>query len=279
MRSYAMFACSWLTLTAGCFSPTSYDPPPGTTTADTPAGSTGSPTISTAETSALPATEDFPTTTSNSTSEATAAVTSTGDQCGDGVLDDGEECDDKGTADGDGCSHVCLKEFRRVFVTSQNFSGDLDGIEGADSKCQVAASNAGIPGVFRAWLSSSESSPAQNFVKSTVPYRDVMDEVIVDDWEGLVAVGDGSNLEASIYRTEFGEVATSGLHPCFPSDVVLVWSNTTGSGSMLSADRSCTTWTGVGEGGVGRLASKDETWTQYCPVPCATLAPLYCFEQ
>jgi cysteine-rich repeat protein len=271
MRRYAMFACSWLTLTAGCFSPTSYDPLPGTTTADTPAGSTGSSTISTAE--------DLLTTSSTSTAETTAAATSTGDQCGDGDLDDGEECDDKGTADGDGCSHVCLKEFRRVFVTSQNFTGDLDGIAGADSKCQEAASNAGIPGIFRAWLSSSESSPAQNFVKSTVPYRDVMDEVIVDDWESLVAVGSGSSLKASIYRTEFGEVATSGPHPCIPSDIVLVWSNTTGVGAQLSADRSCTNWTGVGEGGVGRLGPLDDTWTQSCPVPCATLAPLYCFEQ
>lgn len=278
MRSYAIFAHSWLALTTGCFSPTSYDPPPGTTTADTLDDSTGLSTVSTSDTSALPATEDVSTASGTSTFETTVA--STGDQCGDGELDDGEECDDKGTADGDGCSHVCLKEFRRVFVTSQNFSGDLDGIAGADSKCQEAASNAGIPGIFRAWLSSSESSPAQNFVKSTVPYRDVLDVVIVDDWEALVAVASGTSyLKASIYRTEFGEAATSGPHPCIPSDLILVWSNTTGAGTLWVPNQTCTDWTGVGEGAVGRLGDLSYSWTEGCPVPCTTLAPLYCFEQ
>lgn len=195
------------------------------------------------------------------------------------MLDEGEECDDNGVEDGDGCSHACLKEFRRVFVTSQNFPGDLGGIAGADEKCREAARNAGLPGDFRAWLSSSESSPDQNFVKSTVPYRDVKDVVIVDNWDALVAVASGSNLKASIYRTELGGEATSGPHPCIPSDIVLVWSNTTGAGTQSSSDRSCTDWTGVGEGGVGRLGPLSEAWTQGCPVPCATLAPLYCFEQ
>lgn len=265
----------------GCFSPTSYDPPPGTTTADTLTGSTELSTVSTSDTSALPATEVAYTASSTSTSEMTAAVTSTGDPCGDGVLDEGEECDDDGTEDGDGCSHVCLKEFRRVFVTSQNYTGDLGGIAGADSKCQVAASNAGLPGTFRAWLSSSESSPALNFVKSTVPYRDVMDVVIVDDWDALVAVESGSSyLKASLNRTESGGVATSGPHPCMPPpDVDVVWTNTNAAGNPLAESFSCTAWTGGGQGEVGRLSVTDSSWTQLCEVPCSTLAPLYCFEQ
>lgn len=283
MHSYAKFA--WLALTTGCFSPTSYDPPPAATTGyDPPPAATTDYTISatavsTSETFTASGTSTSETSTASSTETSTTA-TSIGDPCGDGVLDEGEECDDNGTIDGDGCSQDCMKEYRRVFVTSQNYTGNLGGIAGADAKCQDAARNAELPGIFRAWISSSESSPAQTFVKSTVPYRDVMDVVIVDDWDALVAVESGTSfLNSLIYLTESGGVATSGPHPCTPPTLVVVWTNTNASGSTFDDSLSCTAWTGVGEGKVGRIDQVDELWTQACEVPCSTLAPVYCFEQ
>lgn len=181
-----------------------------------------------------------------------------------------------GTADGDGCSQACLKEFRRVFVTSELFTGDLNGVAGADDACQEAADKVGFLGEFRAWLSSAESTPAQNFIKSKVPYKDVMNKVVADDWDSLAT----GNLKSGIYLTENGETATSGPHPCVPpDDVVVVWSNTYPEGTLLSDANSCSSWTGVGDGSVGRLGALTSSWTQACVVPCTTMAPLYCFEQ
>lgn len=262
-------------LCAHCFSPAGKEPPAETTSSAEGTASSGGSTTSDTEgpsTSAATTSSSF----TSSTSFATSTATTTGPVCGDGAVDEGEECDDMGTADGDGCSQACLKEFRRVFVTSELFTGDLNGVAGADDACQEAADKVGFPGEFRAWLSSAESTPAQTFFNSKVPYKDVMNKVVADDW-GSLATG---NLESGIYLTENGETATSGPHPCVPpDDVVVVWSNTYPEGTLLSDANSCSSWTGVGDGSVGRLGALTSSWTQACVVPCTTMAPLYCFEQ
>ena len=253
-----------------CFSPTGKTPPAETTSAEAAEDSTGGSSTSDAE--------PFPSSSDTSTSaltSSTAPATSTGQACGDGVIDDGEECDDMGTADGDGCSSACLKEYRRVFVTSDLFTGNLNGVGEADARCQEAASKVGFNAEFKAWLSSSEGSPQQNFTRSEVEYRDVMGTTVADDWNALVT----GNLKAGIYLTEDGETATSGPHPCIPSDIVVVWSNTLAAGTQQSETKSCGSWTGEGEGAVGRLGALDSSWTSACVVPCTTMAPLYCFEQ
>ncbi len=47
-----------------------------------------------------------------------------------------------------------------VFVTTTNQSGNLGGLAGADAICQARATAGGIPGTFRAWLSSTTTSAA-----------------------------------------------------------------------------------------------------------------------
>ncbi|MDF3017056.1 MAG: hypothetical protein K0R44_2281, partial [Thermomicrobiales bacterium] len=39
-----------------------------------------------------------------------------------------------------------------VFVTAEQFSGNLGGLPGADNKCQVEADAAATGGTFAAWL-------------------------------------------------------------------------------------------------------------------------------
>lgn len=263
------------TLCTHCFSPSGKVPPAETTSSAEESTGLGDSTTSDTE-SPSTSTAAAASTSTASTAAATSTAATTGPMCGDGVVDEGEECDDMGTAGGDGCSQACLKEFRRVFVTSELFTGDLNGVAGADAACQEAAVKAEILGDFRAWLSSSESTPAQVFVKSKVPYRDVMNTVVADDWDSLTT----GNLKSSIYLTEKGEAATSGLHDCVPPpDVVVVWSNTLADGNLRSEAESCASWSGEGEGAVGRLGVLDSSWTSACVVPCTTMAPLYCFEQ
>ena len=53
-------------------------------------------------------------------------------------------------------------DFKRVFVTSGEYSGDLraagagtDGLDGADRICNSVAQGSGLPGSYTAWLSTS----------------------------------------------------------------------------------------------------------------------------
>ena len=96
-----------------------------------------------------------------------------------------EECDDGNPVDGDGCSTDCRKEFRYVFITNETFAADLGGSQGADEKCQIAASTAGLSGVFRAWLSTSTQQPLDVFVQSAVPYRRLDGMQVAENWPDL----------------------------------------------------------------------------------------------
>lgn len=47
-----------------------------------------------------------------------------------------------------------------VFVTSSTFDGNLGGVAGADMKCATAATQAGLPGTYKAWLATSGAGAA-----------------------------------------------------------------------------------------------------------------------
>ena len=53
------------------------------------------------------------------------------------------------------CTNNICYEVKRVFVTSANYTGDLGGLVGADSKCQALADSAGLDGNYKAWLSTN----------------------------------------------------------------------------------------------------------------------------
>ncbi|HTZ18430.1 MAG TPA: hypothetical protein VMB78_08320, partial [Dissulfurispiraceae bacterium] len=45
----------------------------------------------------------------------------------------------------------------KAFITSASHNGNLGGFDGADTMCQTAAEVAGLPGAYRAWLSTSST--------------------------------------------------------------------------------------------------------------------------
>jgi hypothetical protein len=71
-----------------------------------------------------------------------------------------------------------LANARTVFVTSQVYDTNLDGLQGADLKCQTLATAAGLKGRYKAWLSDSTASPSTRFVKSKGPYK-LMETIFV----------------------------------------------------------------------------------------------------
>lgn len=77
---------------------------------------------------------------------------------------------------------------KTVFATSTYYTGDLGGSTGADSKCMERASAANLIGNFKAWISTSTSSPFTTFIKSNVPYKRVDGTTIANNWADLTFI-------------------------------------------------------------------------------------------
>ena len=63
-----------------------------------------------------------------------------------------------------------------MFITDNQFTGDLGGLDGADDKCQGEADGADdLAGTYRAWLSDFTGSPSTRFeTQAAFPYVDVL---------------------------------------------------------------------------------------------------------
>lgn len=226
------------------------------------------------------ATTDLPSSTAtastdavSSSSTSVATSTTSGAVCGDGHIDEGEACDDGPLAAG--CSSSC-QLYRRVFVTSQVFPGDLGGLTGADAKCQEAAVEGNLPGNYFAWLSSSNDSPEDRFVRSSIPYQLVDGNEIAINWDDLT---DGT-LATGITVSEKKGAPGKGTHSCLPTSAPIVWTNTKDAGTTNGGQNSCGEWGELtGQGSTGIAGRVDFSWTSNCLAMCADEAALYCFEQ
>jgi hypothetical protein len=93
---------------------------------------------------------------------------------------------------------------KTVFITSRRYDGDLNGVSGADQKCNDLATAAGLEGHYKAWLStSSADSPAATFNRSPVAYVLVDGRRVADNWSSL------NRLTNAILLDETGKAATS----------------------------------------------------------------------
>ena len=259
---------------AGCFNPTSYDgPPESSVSSDAGPGTAGTGTVAESSSSTT-----WTSTTSTTAATVTSSSGATGDAtescspcCGDGVIDPPEECDDDNMSDGDGCSSDCRKEWRRVFVTNETFAADLGGSQGADEKCQQAASAAGLPGLYRAWLSTSSQQPLDELVQSVIPYRRLDGMQVAKNWPDLV---DGQ-LDNPINVTE-----TKMFVPGPVCDSRAVWTASFNNGTEYdAAAKSCSDWSSTVGTTTGGNPSVTDVWSNGCSLSCAAKASLYCFEQ
>ena len=163
-----------------------------------------------------------------------------------------------------------------MFVTSQVFTGDLGGLDGADAKCQAAAQAADLSGTFRAWLSSSTVSALERFVHSGVPYRLVNGKEIASNWDDLT---DGT-LAMGIDVSELKGAPGKGTHTCMPDSLSIVWTGTKETGAPVGGEYFCDGWVSpTGSGYAGAAGSADSTWTANCLPQCSDQAALYCVEQ
>ncbi|MCB9706927.1 MAG: hypothetical protein H6711_34095 [Myxococcales bacterium] len=233
-------------------------------------GSTGGSDATSGEGSTTePASTSDATSTSTSTSTSTTGPLPT---CGNGEIDGDEGCDDGNMVGGDGCSALCEREWRVVFVSSKAFNGDHGGLDGADAKCQVLAEDAGLPGEFKAWLSTPGGSPSTRFTQWKDRYVRVDGVPVAFDYKDLV---DGSPLLAPITVTEQG--MTIAADTCNTGGV---WTATSTAGDFLG--EHCSGWSSASKliGGAKGLVSSVTLWTEAsCAGPCEGFGRLYCFEQ
>ena len=156
-----------------------------------------------------------------------------------------------------------------VFVTRDAFQGNFGGLAGADARCQAAAREAGLPGVFRAWLSTAAEPAGDRVVHKDVPYVMPGGIKVADHYADLT---DGE-LARPIDRTEYGDPVPSPF---------LARTATASDGRALSP--TCADWTSRRRYDGGAWGATDATtpdWSRSGVFPgrCDYLAHLYCLEQ
>lgn len=215
-------------------------------------------------------------------------------RCGDGELDVGHEVCDDGEANGSGrpgeggkagCDVACGFAGRRLFLSSETFTGDMSTRAGADLACQNMATAAQFthPENFRALLADAQGSP-NTFVMEDPDGRPFIlpsGLIVADSYVALIDQGPGDG----ITTTETGEVLVEQL----------VWTNINpfGDAYLVDPEHTCTGWTSADATQVARVglnAVKEgdldglmdwksaRQWFGYASKPCSEKRRIYCVE-
>jgi hypothetical protein len=173
---------------------------------------------------------------------------------------------------------------RRIFVTSMGFSGAMGNVVGADNLCRSSAARGGLTGDFRAWIGNGTTSatPANSFVKSSVPYVRVDGVQIAADWADLT---DGA-LTAPIVIDENGR----DISVPQPDElgVTVVWTAVAPDGTnppfitVISPTATCNGWNqnvSPFSGQLGDATATSAAWTNASFGNCNGFFRLYCVEQ
>jgi len=203
-------------------------------------------------------------------------------KCGDGYVEmGGEDCDDKNSQDLDACNNACASS-RWVFVTSGSpvDSGNLGGIAGADGYCQTFATDAGLPGTYKAWLTGADpaTAPATRFASTEFKGWYLLPSdpptPVALGWADLTSPNQdipANYLQNAISADELGMSPINGF----------AWTNTKTDGTQLSATEHCADWSAdSGNGRSGKVSTNatDPSWTENAAFDCSVGLRLYCFQ-
>jgi len=186
------------------------------------------------------------------------------------------------TCGGGGTANVCGGGTTKfIFVTSAIYSGNLGGLSGADAKCQALATNASLPGTYKAWLSTSATSAGSRLTHSTLPYVLVNGTPVAANWTGLTS----APLLHTIDMTELGGSPPSSTGGACGTGMVYTDTNPDGSANSDSAGNfgDCNGWT-TSLSAASEMGDYNESnspyWTASCASDiCSYQTPLYCLQQ
>ena len=174
--------------------------------------------------------------------------------------------------------HLSAEHYKLVFVTSTTYNGDLNGLAGADARCNQRADAAGLFGTFKAWISGNSASEEarDRMNQSSAAYRRVDYVKVADNWDDLV---DGT-LDAAIRIDENGLVVGEPL---------TAYTNTNADGSIRSGseNRPCENgsnqeWESADpfeSGSYGTVSATTSSWSFTNNNACNVQRRLYCIQQ
>jgi len=172
----------------------------------------------------------------------------------------------------------CTPPSNTIFVTSTTHNGNLGGLAGADAICAARAAAAGLPGVFKAWLSDANVSTENRLSHSVAPYVNVAGEWIASNWDDLT----DNDLRSPINMDENGNIidVAGGAED-------EAWTYTYWNGQAANIvdpgydDRyACSSWTSIDFDGIsGTTSANHSGWTWWNIRDCSNELRLYCVEQ
>jgi hypothetical protein len=200
--------------------------------------------------------------------------------------------------DGGGDALTAPVAVRIVFVTSDQVTGALGGVAGANTLCNDLASKAGLPGHYRAWISDKSSTPKDKFpalVDASGNGADPLGPPLAMPNGVIIANGftelrtKGPRVPLVVNERDAAVEAIDKKGGCF--DGGFVWTNTKENGAAAAAaDTDCNQWNGAPGGwiplparGVAGVLGGDDSaernWSSGCPdVSCSASGHLYCFQ-
>ena len=94
-----------------------------------------------------------------------------------------------------------------VFVTQAKAKGNTAGLAGADTMCSAAATAAGLPGTYTAWISDSNDDAIGRVTNYLGPYVRTDFVRVADDFADVLDCANPECLQAPIEKNEFGNQA------------------------------------------------------------------------
>jgi hypothetical protein len=136
---------------------------------------------------------------------------------------------------------------------------------------RILANQAGIPGVFKAWLSDSFHSPSTRFTQSTGNYVRVDGAIIANGWSFF-------NLQNPINVDETGKTVSS---PFVWTDTIMTGSSADPAGYVqVACSNGYSSWANsTASGRIGLSDRTDAQWTNTGTGTCDGQHHLYCFQQ
>lgn len=167
-----------------------------------------------------------------------------------------------------------------VFVTSQQFTGDFDpsalngGVAAPDARCQKAATDAMLSGVYRAWIAAATSPDASLPWTHIVPFDGAYRRV--DGWVVVSTFGDFQRGQKTL-RSAISLDATGRAVP----DGSEVWTGLDRFANATGED--CNQWVSSSAkarfGVVGGCMTCDGHWSAFGDAgPCTVARRLYCIQ-
>lgn len=155
--------------------------------------------------------------------------------------------------------------FKRVFVTSQRHDGNLNGLVGADSICQLIADNYNYGGTWRSFLGDRQISAKDRI--GNFGYKLLNNVIVANNKNDLL----DETILNKININENGAILANSTD---------VWTGAQANGDLLG--NTCNSWTSFSTSESGRAGNSDysdKSWSDRSNPTCDRALSLYCFEQ